>query len=75
MGKKYSADIVINKEKLSGGSPIFVAHCVSLGISSQGPTMEEAITNIKEAIELCLEIEEEIPEEHFIGIQQVQVTV
>jgi len=55
MGKKYFADIVINKEKLSDGSPIFVAHCVNLGIASQGETFEAASENIKEAIELYLE--------------------
>ncbi|HLD07040.1 MAG TPA: type II toxin-antitoxin system HicB family antitoxin [Candidatus Nanoarchaeia archaeon] len=55
MAKKYFADIVINKEKLSTGEPIFVAHCISLGIASQGKTTEEAMRNIKEAIALCLE--------------------
>lgn len=55
MGEKYFADIVINKEKLSDGSPIFVAHCVNLGIASQGETFEAASENIKEAIELYLE--------------------
>lgn len=63
MEKKYFTDIVINKEKLSDGFPIFIVHCVSLGISSQGSTMEEAIANIKEAIELYLEEEPEKYEE------------
>jgi len=55
MEKKYFIDIVINKEKLSDGSHIFVAHCLSLGISSQGKDTDEAIKNIKEAVELYLE--------------------
>ena len=55
MEGKYFADIVINKEKLSDGSPIFVAHCVNLGVVSQGETLEKAVENIKEAIELYLE--------------------
>ena len=55
MEDKYFADIVINKEKLSDGKLIFVAHCVNLGIASQGNTTEEAIENIREAIELYLE--------------------
>ena len=55
MKKKYLMDIVINKEKLSNGKPIFVAHCTSLGIASQGKDMEEAMKNIKDAIELYLE--------------------
>lgn len=55
MEKKYFADIVINKERLSTGEPIFVAHCINLGITSQGKTTEEAMKNIKEAINLYLE--------------------
>ena len=55
MGKKYFLNIVLNKEKLSDGSPIFVSRCPSLGIASQGKDIDEAIKNIKEAIELYLE--------------------
>ncbi len=53
--KKHYLDIVIIKEKLSSGEPVFVAHCTSLGIASQGSTIEEATKNIKEAIDLYLE--------------------
>jgi predicted RNase H-like HicB family nuclease len=35
--------------------------------------MDELLKNIKEAIELCLEVEKEIPREQFVGIQQVEV--
>ena len=59
--KKYFADIVINKEKLSDGSDVFVAHCTNLGITSQGNSTEEAVENIKEAIELYLE---EMPDKY-----------
>ncbi|MBI2142327.1 type II toxin-antitoxin system HicB family antitoxin [Candidatus Woesearchaeota archaeon] len=45
------------------------------GCHTQGKTMDELLKNIMEAIELCLEAEADIPEEHFVGIQQVQVTV
>ncbi len=55
MEKKYFIEIVINKEKLSDGSPVFVAHCPSLGIASQGKDTDEAMANIKEAVELYLE--------------------
>ncbi len=55
MDNKYFIEIVINKEKLSDGSPIFVAHCPTLSISSQGINVEEAKSNIKEAVELYLE--------------------
>ncbi len=63
MEKKYFMDIVINKEKLSDNSVVFVAHCPSLGIASQGKDMDEAMKNIKEAIELYLEEQPERYEE------------
>lgn len=55
MEEKSFADIVINREKLSNGNDIFVAHCINLGIASQGKTTEEALKNIKDAIEGYLE--------------------
>lgn len=55
MAKKYFIDVVINKEKFSDGNPVFVAHCPSLGIASQGITVDEAMANIKEAVALYLE--------------------
>ncbi|MBI2655113.1 type II toxin-antitoxin system HicB family antitoxin [Candidatus Woesearchaeota archaeon] len=52
-------DIVINEEHVNKKN-MFVAHCLNLGITSQGRTVEEAIKNIKDAIKLYLE---ENPEE------------
>ena len=33
----------------------YVAHCVELGVVSQGKTVEEAQLNLKEAVELYIE--------------------
>ncbi len=33
----------------------YVAHCVELGVVSQGKTIEQAQKNLKEAVELYLE--------------------
>lgn len=55
MKNKYYVDVVINKERLSDGRSIFVVHCPSLGIASQGKDIDDAMKNIKEAIELYLE--------------------
>jgi predicted RNase H-like HicB family nuclease len=33
----------------------YCSHCPELGVASQGQTVEEAITNLKEAVELFLE--------------------
>ena len=48
MKKKFTA--VINKEE-----SWYVAHCVELDVVSQGKTIEEAQSNLKEAVELYLE--------------------
>ena len=48
MSKKFTA--VIAKEE-----NWYVAHCVELGVVSQGKTIEEAQANLKEAVELYLE--------------------
>ena len=37
---------------------LYVAHCPELDITSQGETIEDAINNLKEAIELYLEDED-----------------
>ena len=43
---------------------------------TQAKTVEELIPRIKEAIELCLEMEqEELMQNEFVGIQQVEVVI
>ncbi len=46
--KKFTG-VVTREEKW------FVAHCVELGVVSQGKTIEQAQVNLKEAVELYLE--------------------
>jgi len=59
MSKKFTA--VITKEP-----NWYVAHCVELGVVSQGKTIEEAQANLREAVELFLESfgTEDLPEVH-----------
>ena len=45
------------------------------GCHSQGSSMEELLKNIKEAIELCLEVEKDIPVEEFVGVQQIPIEI
>lgn len=42
----------------------YVAHCIELGVVSQGKTIEEAQANLKEVVELYLESfgAEDVPE-------------
>lgn len=46
--KKFTA-VVTKEEKW------YVAHCLELGVVSQGKTIEEAQANLREAVELYLE--------------------
>ncbi len=49
MDHKHFTAVITKEEKW------YVAHCVELGVVSQGKTIEEAQANIKEAVELYLE--------------------
>lgn len=46
----HTFSAILHKEK-----DIYVAECPEVGTVSQGPTVEEAIANLKEATELYLE--------------------
>ena len=55
---------------------MWIAECPSIpGCVSQGKTREEALTNIKEAIALCLEVRAERGMPLTIETQQVEVSV
>ncbi len=43
------------------------------GCYTQGKTIPEVLERIKEAIEVCLEADEEVTPMKFIGIQRVEV--
>jgi predicted RNase H-like HicB family nuclease len=55
--RKFTAFIVKEPEW-------YVAHCIELGVVSQGKTIEDAKANLKEAVELYLESfgTEDLPE-------------
>jgi len=55
---------------------VWVAECPSIpGCISQGKTREEALTNIREAIALCLEVRAERGLPLTVETQQVEVAV
>ena len=41
-------------------TPWYVARCLEVEVTSQGSTVEEALANLKEALELCVE-DSELP--------------
>ena len=71
--KKYNFTILIEKDE----DGIYVASVPALkGCHTQASTVEDLLPRIKEAIELCLEVEhEELAQSEFIGVQQVEVFV
>jgi len=54
---------------------VYVATAPSLrGCHTQAKTIEELMPRIREAIELCLEVEGlDEPPMHFVGVQQVEI--
>ena len=62
--------VVIEK----GEDGYFVAHCPSLkSCWSQGKTEEEALDNIKEAIELYLEPDEDVVESETVKVYELAI--
>ena len=73
--RTYNFKVMLEPDETGG----YVVSCPSLpGCYSQGDTAEEALTNIKEAILLCLEdmeaMGEEIPDPSKTVIETITVT-
>lgn len=74
--KTYQFPIVVEKDE----DGLFVADCPNLqGCHTQGKTFEEAVSNLKEAVELHLqdrlEAGEEIPQTTPVKITSLEVSV
>lgn len=71
--KKYNFTILIEKDE----DGIYVATVPALkGCHTQAKTVEELLPRVKEAIELCLEVDSnELLQNEFVGVQQVEVVV
>lgn len=68
--KKRNFTVLIEKDE----DGYYVGSVPSLkGCHTQAKTMDELLHNMKEVIELCLEQEKDVPENTFIGIQNIQV--
>lgn len=72
----YNFPVIIEKDE----EGFFVADCPDLaGCHTQGRTLEEAITNIRDAIKLNLKIlkeeKQEIPQVHPVSLTSLEVAV
>ena len=62
--KIHNFTVLIEKDE----DGVFVGSVPALkGCHTQGKTIDELLKNIKEAIELCLEVQKDIPDEEFVG--------
>ncbi len=75
MAKKkiYNFTVIIEKDE----DGYFVGSVPSLkGCHTQGKTIDELMKNMKEAIELCLEVAgNDVQPEKFVGVQTIEVTL
>jgi predicted RNase H-like HicB family nuclease len=54
---------------------VYIVSCpIFKGCHSYGKTVDEAIENIKEVIDICLEEQKPDPINHFIGFRELQIT-
>jgi predicted RNase H-like HicB family nuclease len=65
-------NVIIEKDE----DGYFVASVPNLrGCHTQAKSLDQLMERIKEAIELCLEVESEVPKTEFVGVQRVVITV
>ena len=71
--KIHNFTVVIEKDE----DGYYVGYVPSIkGCHTQGKTLDELIKNIKEAIELCMEVQKkDIEPEKFVGVQTVEVSL
>ena len=71
--KKMNFTILIEKDE----DGIYIASVPALkGCHTQVKTVEELLPRIKEAIELCVEVErDELWQNEFVGVQQIEVLI
>jgi predicted RNase H-like HicB family nuclease len=69
---KKTFNVIIEKDE----DGYFIATVPSLkGCHTQAKSLDKLIERTKEAIELCLEVENEFAENEFIGVQRLAVSV
>jgi predicted RNase H-like HicB family nuclease len=72
--KKYTFTVIVERDE----DGFYVAEVPDLkGCYTQGETLEEALKNIREIIEMCLEAEGDIEPEkkEIVAVQKIEVEV
>jgi len=65
-------NVIIEKDE----DGFFVASVPELqGCHTQAKSLDTLMERIKEAIELCLEMEDDLPKTEFVGVQRIAIAV
>ncbi len=71
MQNRLSMSVTLHEEELEG-KKVFIADCVELGVSDFGDTLDEALDNLKNGVNLLLE---EAPEKRELLIREEPLLV
>lgn len=55
MERKLSFSVSMHEEDLSDGKRVFVVEALEIGVIDHGETLDEAINNLRNAVQLLLE--------------------
>lgn len=70
--KKYHFPVVVETDE----DGIYIVSCPTFkGCHADGKTIDEAMENLKEVIEMCLEEEENVNVNQFIGVREMEITL
>jgi len=70
--KKYHFPVVVETDE----DGIYIVSCPTFkGCHADGKTIDEAMENLKEVIEMCLEEEESANINQFIGVREMEITL
>ncbi len=68
--KKYVFTVIIEKDE----DNMLVATVPALkGCHTQAKTLPRLMSRVREAIDLCLEVEKEVSPSKFVGIQEIEI--
>ena len=70
--KTYHLPIIVETDE----DGIFIVSCpVFKGCHSFGKTIDEALNNLKEVVEMCIEEQPEVEQNKFIGVREMEFKI
>jgi len=70
--KTYHLPVVVEVDE----DGVFIVSCPTFrGCHSYGKTIDEALVNLREVAEMCIEEEKQIELNHFVGVREMELTI